>query len=326
MAELIHTQELKESLLRTELEKIFRKGDSVAVKLHFGEKGNNTRLRPEFAKAVVDALKSIGAEPFLYDSSTVYPGPRDNPEGHRKLAEEHGYSEKTMGCRLFFDDDFKVVREKEMDVEVCSRLLDADGMIVLSHVKGHICTGMGGAIKNLGMGGVTKNSKGAIHGMSGAEYVSGCTGCRLCERICPFGSIKVKDNRPAIDSCSGCGQCVLNCPEGAFKVREYTFDLLISVGAHAVVKNMEKTYYINIMNDITKLCDCCNDPGEKIAPDAGMLMGPDPVAIDKASMDIINKKSGKEVFRIAHHKSPILHIKEAEKLGMGKMNYTLRKS
>ncbi len=324
MDNILFTQDIigKAGLLKKRLGEVFEHGDKVAVKLHFGEAGNKTSLKPAYAKEVVSALKQLGARPFLFDSSTVYGGMRGNPRDHKKNAAMQGFTEASIGCPLVFSDDYIIVKSKDMDVEVCKPLADADGMLVLTHVKGHPCTGFGGAIKNLGMGGVTKKSKGEIHFKAGVEYVGGCEGCRLCEQICP-ADLKVVNNQPIINNCFGCDACAMHCPNSAFRIREKPFDELISQAAGAVIEGMKKVYYINVIKNITKHCDCMPDPGKIVMPDVGVLLGRDIAAIDKASFDQVNKKAGRDIFKEIHHKSPLLHIEQAEKLNMGSMEYRL---
>lgn len=318
--ELLHTNALDKEVLNKEFADF---NGRIAVKLHYGELGNKTRINPEHAKIVVQALQENGCEPFLFDSSVVYPSKRQNVKDHRETAAKQGFTEYDMGCELVFTDEIVPVKTEHMTAEVCKPLLDADGMVVLTHVKGHICTGMGGAIKNLGMGGLSPKTKGEIHSRAEAVYDDGCTECGLCVKICPFHSIELQEGRPVIGNCAGCDQCVDNCPAEALKVKDLPFDLMISEGAQAVMKD-QRCYYINVIENVTKLCDCCEDPGEMMGPDAGILMGKDIVAIDWASIDLAIKASGEDIFKKHHHQSAYSHVKEAEKLGMGKREYTIK--
>jgi uncharacterized Fe-S center protein len=315
-----------EGALRQELPKVFHKGERIAIKLHFGEPGNRTSLRPEFVKKVVAALKELGAEPFLFDSPVSYPGPRNTVEGYQKALIGMGFGEDKVGCPSIISDSMIIVRGKGMAYGVCKTLTEADGVLVLTHVKGHFCPGFGGAIKNLGMGALSRATKQAIHDGGKPEYVDGCTQCGSCERSCPLDNIRYEEGRPYFDKswCCGCSDCVYACKFGAIKTKSgYGFDYLLSEGAGSALKNFKKGYFISDVRRITKDCDCFPDPGKPIIGDVGILMSDDIVAIDKAGMNLINKEADYDFFLKVHKKSPIVHICEAEKLGMGSSQYRL---
>jgi len=165
MAKLKFLKEIEnfDKVLKEQLNGFFSENSSIAVKLHMGEKDNKYFLKPEKIKRVVAVLKELKLKPFLFDSIVLYSGARDTKEKYYKTAENHGFTEKTMGCPIVISDEGVDVKTKNMTVHVCKELTEADGMLVVSHVKGHCCYGFGGAIKNLGMGGVTPKSKEAIH-------------------------------------------------------------------------------------------------------------------------------------------------------------------
>lgn len=315
-----------ETALKQELPKHFKAGEKIAIKLHFGEPGNNTALRPAFVKKIVDALKAIGVKPFMFDSPVSYDSPRNSVEGYTKVVAERGFGEKEMGCPSLISDSVVVVKGKGLTYGVCKPLADADGVLVLTHVKGHFCSGFGGAIKNLGMGALSKTTKQEIHDGGKPEYVGGCTMCGACERACPLDNIRYADGRPYFDKnwCCGCSDCVYACKFGALKTKNGNgFDFLLSEGAGSALKRFKKAFFISDVRRITRDCDCNSDPGKIVGQDIGILMSDDIVAIDKASMDLINEKEGKDLFEVLLKKSPLVHIKEAEKLGMGTSEYKL---
>ncbi len=160
---------LKETF-REQIKGIFDKGDKVAVKLHMGEKHNTYYLRPEIIKEMIDVLLDEGLKPFLFDSVVLYAGARDSKQGYEEVAEEHGFTKDNVGCDVVIGEEGTVVEAKDINVHVCKELEDADGMLVVSHVKGHCSCGFGGAIKNLGMGGVTPQSKSIIHQAEEADF------------------------------------------------------------------------------------------------------------------------------------------------------------
>ncbi len=327
MEKLIFFKEIKEnfsSILKDEFRKIFLEGEKIAVKLHMGEKGNKYYLKPEFVKIVVSVLNGLNIKPFLFDSLVIYPGGRNTIEKYYKTAAEHGFTEEDIGCPIIISNEFLNVKTEHLNAEVCRPLLEADGLLVLSHVKGHMCSGFGGAIKNLGMGGVTVKTKTDVHNFANPMFVGDCTGCGSCVKICPVHTISLKNDKAYFNysGCWGCGQCITVCPSNVLKPKIASFELLIAEGASAVLKN-KKAYYINVLKNITKLCDCCSDPEGIVLGDIGILIGKDIVAIEKASLDLINKKAGKDIFKEIHKKSPLIHIKEAERLGLGDLNYEL---
>ena len=133
----------------------------VAIKIHFGEPGNLSFLRPNYAKVVVDTVAAQGGRPFLTDCNTLYPGSRKNALEHLDCANLNGFNTITTGCQIIIGDGLRGTDEVEVPVvngEYCKTalighaIMDADIFISLSHFKGHEATGFGGALKNIGMG------------------------------------------------------------------------------------------------------------------------------------------------------------------------------
>ena len=112
-------------------------------------------LNPDYAKAVVDVCKELKLKPFLFDSPVDYNSPRHFSKGYQLVAKKHGFG----FTDIKISNESVKVKGKHMDYDVCKELIEADGVIVLTHVKGHLCSGFGGAIKNLGMGAVTRGTK-----------------------------------------------------------------------------------------------------------------------------------------------------------------------
>ena len=149
--------------LKEQIKGFFKKGSRIAVKLHMGEKGNKYYIKPDAIKGIVSVLKELGLKPFLFDSVVLYSGERDTKEKYYATAKKHGFTEEKIGCHIVISDTGVEVKTDNLTAHVCKELAEADGMLVVSHVKGHCCYGFGGAIKNLGMGGVTPKTKEAIH-------------------------------------------------------------------------------------------------------------------------------------------------------------------
>ena len=296
--------------IKPELTKFFNPEEKVAVKLHMGEKGNKTHISPEFVKQVITILKENNCKPFLFDSPVMYTGSRDTPQKYLKTAAENGFSEENMGCPVIISNDFEYQKTPHLNVEVCKPLIEADSMLVLTHVKGHMCSGIGGAIKNLGMGAVSTKTKADIHTFANPMITLDCNYCKTCIKACPVNSITAESNKIKIryDGCWGCGVCVNICPQKALQPKVASFDTLIAEGAFAVLKKVKKSYYINVLTKITKLCDCLAQNGPVVLGDIGYLASDNIVEVDKKSVDLINEKAGKNIFLKIHKKDPYDHI------------------
>ena len=136
-------------------------GKYVAIKMHFGEPGNLAYLRPNWARAVVDLVKSHGGKPFLTDCNTLYVGGRKNALDHIRIGLYQRLHPYSTGCHILIADGLKGNDEVEVPVEggeyvksakIGRAVMDADVFISLTHFKGHEQAGMGGALKNIGMG------------------------------------------------------------------------------------------------------------------------------------------------------------------------------
>ncbi|MBS3098495.1 DUF362 domain-containing protein [Candidatus Woesearchaeota archaeon] len=304
------------NILKEQLKNLFKEGDKVAVKLHMGEPPNPYHLKADMVKKIISILKKLKLKPFLFDSIVIYPGGRDTVEKYKETTRKNGFYEKNIGCPVIISDDYIEVKTENLNVQVCKPLAEATALLVLSHVKGHMCSGFGGAIKNLGMGGVTKKTKADIHGLAEPVFKGECKGCGVCVECCPVEAIKLENKKAVFNysKCWGCGVCILNCKNNVLKPKKAMFDALLAEGAYAVIKNKRKQFYLNFLQDITKLCDCCSDPEGIVLEDIGMVLSKNIVEADKTSFDLINKKAGKDLFLEIHKKSPLLHIKEMEKL------------
>ncbi|MBW2983541.1 DUF362 domain-containing protein [Candidatus Woesearchaeota archaeon] len=296
--------------------KIFKSGEKIAVKLHMGERGNKTYLKPGFVKQIISILNENKCKPFLFDSPAMYVGGRDTPKKYLKTAAGNGFTEESIGCPIIISEEHKAVKTKHLNAEVCNPIVEADGMLVLTHVKGHSCSGVGGAIKNLGMGGVSRKTKRDIHNFAKPVLVRECINCKACIKACPEGTIKEGKDKIKIDydGCWGCNVCVYACPQKALKPKIALFDALLAEGAFAVVSNVKKAYYINALKEIAKFCDCMADNGPIICDDVGYLASENIIEIEKESLDLINRKAGKNIFLEIHKKDPCGQVDEMENL------------
>jgi uncharacterized Fe-S center protein len=299
-------------------------GKNVPVKLHMGEKGNPYFMKPELVKHVVHELKKVDANPFLFDTTVAYHGARHTKTEYEDLAKFHGFTLKNIGCDVVIDDSGVLTMVEGRTFEVADSLKNSTHIFALSHVKGHIQSGMGGAIKNFGMGGVTKETKIKIHDGSYPVYQKdACTYCGVCAEVCPFQAIKVSEESWEYNEqeCFGCSVCVDVCPSKALQNQDADLQFLLACAAKACVQ--EKTVlYLNELKRIVKGCDCDPNAGPIICPDIGYLVSDDPVAIDKASLDLINKVK-ENVFEKINKIDPMKQIKYGEEIGLGSSLYQL---
>jgi uncharacterized Fe-S center protein len=346
---------LKTCVRKAGLHKIGREGDLLAVKLHFGEKGCTAYLRTAYVRAVLEAMEASGCVPFLTDTNTLYVGSRSDSARHLRTAFEHGFSYGSMGVPTVIADGLKGGNYDSIKIEgqhfdearIASDIARADSLLVLTHVKGHELTGIGGALKNLGMGCASRAGKLAMHS-DVRPYVSKdrCTGCSKCIEWCPAGAISVKAKKATIDSdlCIGCAECIVVC---RFKAIRIDWDMSVSLVqekiseyALGVAKTKKKIGYVNFIMDVTPQCDCYPFSDAAVVPNVGILVSLDPVAIDKASADLINaqpalpgtalklakgKKKRDQLKHLFDGLDWTIQIKHAERLGLGTSRYKLIK-
>jgi uncharacterized Fe-S center protein len=339
--------------------KNIREGELVAITLHFGERGSTGFVRPLYIRRIVDLIREAGGKPFLTDANTLYRGDRSNAVDHLNLAVEHGFSYACVNAPIIIADGLRGRDYVEVEiggkhfekVKISSAAHHADSLLSIAHGKGHMLFGFGGAIKNVGMGLGSRSGKQMMHADLEPEIVSEkCVGCGLCVKWCPTGSLKLEDRNgrevplsvlePA--ACSGCGECVVTCPHEAIKiswsgapqsVQEKTVEF-----AWAVAKEKPgKIGAINFLMDISPDCDCLSRSDASVVADVGILGSDDIVAIDRASIDLINRQPSLPGTAIAEgnlddsDKFGALHgvdwtpqFKYAEEIGLGSADYELR--
>lgn len=325
---------------RAEMTGCFPQGNLVAVKLHFGERGNVTHIPPDLVRAVVDEIKKGGAKPFLTDTCVLYKSQRDNAVNHLLLADEHGFTVENTGAPVLIADGLLGSAEKEVDipgsiykkVSLSAVALEANGVMVLTHVTGHMGIGMGGTIKNLGMGFASRKGKLRQHSvMKPAVSSKSCTGCGVCISWCPADAIVMEGEIAVIDSkkCIGCGECLAFCRFDAVKYdwRVGSNDLQKRIAEHAlgvVIGKTGKAAYMNFLMSVTKDCDCMGGRQISIIPDIGILASKDPVAVDAASLGLIRDESGKELTELSYpHLDAYVQIRHGEAIGLGSSKYEL---
>ena len=345
---------LKRLMRLAGFENIDFKGKFVAVKIHFGEPGNLAFLRPNYARVVCDYVKELGGRPFLTDCNTLYVGGRKNALDHLDSAYQNGFNPLVTGVHSIIADGLRGLDEHLVPVEggdyvkeakIGAAIMDADIVISLAHFKGHEAAGFGGAIKNLGMGSGSRAGKMEMHN-SGKPHVEQehCVGCGRCMRICAHGAPHITNGKASIDQskCVGCGRCIGACPTDAVQHNwDEANDILSRKMAEytkAVIHN-RPNFNINMVIDVSPYCDCHAENDIPIVPDVGMFASFDPVAIDMACADAVNRQPAIEGSLLAgsvhsHHDHftdvfPdtcwIAALEQGEKIGIGTMDYELVK-
>ncbi|MGA2333291.1 MAG: DUF362 domain-containing protein, partial [Syntrophales bacterium] len=158
-------------LAKSDILAFLRGIQKAVVKLHFGEEGTTGYVRPEHLRLICDEIVKMGTTPFLSDANTLYRGKRLNSKDHLGVAMSHGFTKQAVGADIFIPDDTK--KEDAAEVQINQRYIktakigrcyiEAEGLLAVTHFKGHGLTGFGGALKNIGMGCATREGKLAQH-------------------------------------------------------------------------------------------------------------------------------------------------------------------
>jgi uncharacterized Fe-S center protein len=328
--------------------------DKTAIKLHFGESGNDGFISPVYVRQIVEKVKACRALPFLTDTNTLYLGSRSNAVEHIGTAILHGFDFAVAGAPVIIADGLngkniaKVTIGKKHfnEVLVAGDIAAADSIIVMSHFKGHIASGFGGAIKNLAMGCAPPAGKRAQHNARPFTIPENCTGCAACMKVCPATAISIVKKKSAIDhnACIGCFECMHACPDHAIDIDWETeipefMERMVEYAFGAVKGKECKVGYMNFLIRITPDCDCFPFSDAPIVPDIGILASKDPVAIDAASFDLVNQQQGYtdsiltghhhgggDKFKGVHAQTDgIRQVRYAEEIGLGSSTYNLIK-
>ena len=297
---------LKKLIRKAGIDQLNLEGQFVAIKIHFGELGNVSYLRPNYARAVVDVVKELGGKPFLTDCNTLYPGSRKNALEHLYCAWENGFTPLTVGCPILIGDGLKGTDDIEVPVrggeyvknaKIGRAVMDADVIISMTHFKGHETTGFGGALKNLGMGCGSRAGKKEQHN-NGKAYVQQeiCRGCRRCMRECANNGLvfdpETRKMHVDKEHCVGCGRCVGACNFDAIDFEDPNSNQMLNYRiaeyAKAVVDGRPQ-FHISLVMDISPNCDCHVENDAPILPDVGMFASFDPLALDQACVDACMK-------------------------------------
>ncbi|MDR2523572.1 MAG: DUF362 domain-containing protein [Synergistaceae bacterium] len=344
---------LDKLIVRAGIEQIDFKKKYAAVKVHFGEPGNLSFLRPNFAKTVVSRIQALGGKPFLTDCNTLYVGRRNNALAHLDAAFENGYFPLSTGCQNIIADGLKGTDDVEVPVEggvycktafIGRAVMDADVLVSLTHFKGHEGAGFGGAVKNVGMGCGSRAGKMNMHS-AGKPQVDRrqCAGCRACVKHCAHGALSFDGSGKARinhDLCVGCGRCIGACNFHAISLADWSGskDLNCRMAEYCkAVLAGRPHFHVSVVNQVSPYCDCHGENDAPVVPDIGMFASFDPVALDKACIDAVNAapaivgsilserdRAHGDHFTNIHPTTDWRHqIDHAEKIGLGSSKYEL---
>lgn len=334
-------------------------GKFVAIKMHFGEMGNISYLRPNYARAAADLVKELGGKPFLTDCNTMYPGSRKNALEHLQCAWENGFTPLTVGCPILIGDGLKgtddvavpvVGGEYVKEAKIGRAVMDADVFLSLTHFKGHEMTGFGGAIKNIGMGCGSRAGKTDQHS-NGKPSIKEkkCRGCKKCQQECANGGLVFDEETRKMhvdqENCVGCGRCLGACNFDAISFdNDAAIELLnrrMAEYTKAVVDG-RPNFHVSLIVDVSPNCDCHGENDVPILPNIGMFASFDPLALDQACVDACMKAEpmpGSQLAQNIAREGFVDHhdhfrnsrpesewrscLEHAEKIGLGTRSYEL---
>ncbi len=293
---------LKKLMKAAGIDKIDMDGKFAAIKLHFGELGNISYLRPNYAKAVADVVKELGGKPFLTDCNTLYPGSRKNALEHLACAWENGFTPLTVGCPVLIGDGLKGTDDIAVPVnggeyikeaKIGRAIMDADVFISLTHFKGHEMTGFGGAIKNIGMGCGSRAGKKDQH-INGKPHIEPdrCRACKICQKECANDALHFDETAKKMtvvtENCVGCGRCLGSCNFDAIIFSNYAAisELNCRMAEYTkAVLDGRPSFHVSLVVDVSPNCDCHGENDAPILPNIGMFASFDPLALDQACVD-----------------------------------------
>ncbi len=349
-------QKLSRLINKAGIKKILKKNDLTAVKIHFGEKGNTAYIRPIFIREIIRVIKKYKASPFLTDANTLYVGTRSNSVSHIDTAIENGFSYSSMDATpIIIADGLLGKSETKINVSqkncnhvfIGSEVDCANALVSVAHFKGHELSGFGGTLKNIGMGCASRRGKLDMHSNVCPKIKrKTCIGCAECKKHCPSEAIYLEGKKAYIDSkkCIGCGECIVRCPTESVNINwnqtvPVFLEKMMEYTLGALKKKQEKSLFINFITDISPKCDCLSYNQSPIVDNIGVLASKDPVAIDQASADLVNRQMALPGTILKTHLKPgedkfkglypdvdwEYQLDYAQKIGLGTREYKLVK-
>ena len=337
------------------LSRVIKKRDLTAVKLHFGELGNTAFIRPVFIRKIVDCIKEAGADPFLTDANTLYVGTRSDSPHHVSTAIRNGFAYPVVDAPIIIADGLRGKSEASVTINqkrfkrvyIGKEIVEANSYVSVAHFKGHELSGFGGAIKNTGMGCASRKGKLAQHSVVAPKVTrKKCVRCGDCIVRCSQHAIAMSKAKALINpkKCIGCGECILVCPEQAIAIQwnetvPVFLEKMVEYTMGVLKGKKDRALFVNFITDVSPACDCPPFNDAPIVRNIGVVASTDPIAIDQASVDLVNqeralpdsclkknKLPGKDKFKALYPDIdwPI-QLDYGEKLGLGSRKYRLEK-
>lgn len=311
--------------------------DFTALKIHFGEKGNTGHIKPAWLTGLVEDIRAAAPRLFLTDTNTLYVGSRSNSIEHIRLAWSHGFRPDILDVPVIIADGLIGNDRRETKgqaghvatARLASGILGADALLALSHVTGHVQTGIGAAIKNLGMGCASRAGKLDQHSVAHPRVLAkACRDCGLCYEHCAHGALERVEGRARIDDarCVGCGECLVVCKHGAIKVR-WDGDvrrIQEKVAEYALLVKRRfgpKLACLSFLLQVSRDCDCMARAQAGIVEDIGICGSTDPVAVDRASADLVLERAGEDPFRRGYDVDWSFQLSHGQSIGLGSNEY-----
>jgi len=319
----------------------YRPKDFTAVKVHVGEAGNTTHLPPQCIKGLIEELLALDTKPFLTDTNALYTGHRHNAVDHMLTAAAHGYGIETLGVPFIVSGGLLGTSETTVQLDghvnrhvfIADDIVKCQSILSIAHFTGHPAACAAATLKTLAMGCASKKGKMSQHAALTLSITDNCTGCGQCIACCPAGAITLKQNKADIDrdKCIGCAECLAVCRFGAVKCNwaEETEALQKNIAEYAlaVLKGKRsRAAFFNFAVSITKDCDCFGKAdAPRVADDVGILASTDPVAVDKATIDLVEQRAGRKLSRLIGNSrlNPNYQIEHAVRIGLGSGEYNL---
>jgi uncharacterized Fe-S center protein len=319
-------------------------GKSVAVKIHVGSELGYSTIPPVFMRILAAFVKEHGGNCFFVDHYIASRHP-----------EHRGYTQESLGAPVLEAAGHlgKYLYTKEAayksftHVDIAGLVHDADFLIDFSHVKGHGCCSFGGAVKNIAMGCVSDRTRREQHGLEGGLTwdEAKCVRCNACVEACNHKANSFDSGGKYsvnFHHCTLCQHCYKVCPAGAISLTDssyYDFQKGLAICTKTVLDVFDpgNVFYINLLIQITAMCDCWGITTPSLVPDIGVMSSWDITAIETASLDqiryenlnpegvpagIILGGSG-HLFERLHGKDPYSQIRFLEELGLGSGEYSL---